>query len=93
MKVQEPMPHWNNFTVPELKDILKHCKALERLGIVQDEEMMVSIQRDIILREKKLSTPRYASSESKPTKMKRQTVRKIRGKTNKRQQPQDYLLA
>ena len=40
MTVQEPIPHWNNFTVPELKEILEHCRALERLGIAQDEEMM-----------------------------------------------------
>jgi hypothetical protein len=78
MKVQEPIPHWNNFSVPELKDILEHCGALERLGIVQDEEMMTSIERDITLREKKLRAPRYVSFETKPTKTK--------------QQPQDYLL-
>jgi len=93
MKVREPIPHWNNFTVPELKEILEHCRALERLGIVQDEEMMVSIQRDIILREKKLSAPRYALFESKTAKIKQPTAKQIHGKTNKRQQPQDYLVA
>jgi hypothetical protein len=93
MKVQEPRPHWNNFTVPELKEILEHCKALERLGIAQDEEMMVSIERDITLRETKLSGPRYVPFELKSTKIKQQTIKKIRGKTDKKQQPQDYLLA
>jgi hypothetical protein len=93
MIIQEPIPHWNNFTVPELKEILEHCRALERLGIAQDEEMMVSIERDITLREKKLSAPRYVPFESKPTKIKQQTVKQIHSKTNKRQQPQDYLLA
>ena len=100
MKVQEPIPHWNNFTVPELKDILEHCVALERLGIAQDEEMMVSIERDIALREKKISG-RYVHHQSKPTKIKQQIVQnnsktnKIIRKTTqhtKRQQPQEYLL-
>jgi len=49
----EPISHWNNFTVQELKEILEHCAALERLGIAQDEKMMTSIERDITLREKK----------------------------------------
>ena len=99
MKVHGPIPHWNNFTVPELKDILKHCMALERLGIAQDEEMMVSIKRDIALREKKISG-RYVHYVSKPAKIKQQLVQNYR-KTNKiirratehtKQQPQDYLL-
>ena len=99
MKVQGPIPHWNNFTVPELEDILKHCVALERLGIAQDEEMMVSVERDIALREKKTSE-RYVHYESKPAKLKQQMVQN-RCKTNKiirkttprtKQQSQDYLL-
>ena len=45
--------HWTNFTVPELKEVLKHCQALEQLGIAQDEQMLASIQRDISLREEK----------------------------------------
>jgi hypothetical protein len=53
-KYWEPRSHWNNFTVPELKEILEHCVALERLGIAQDEKMMSSIERDIALREKKV---------------------------------------
>jgi len=48
-----PISHWNNFTVQELKEILEHCLALERLGIAKDEKMMTSIERDIALREKK----------------------------------------
>ncbi len=87
------MPHWNNFTVPELKDILEHYCALERLGIAQDEEMMVSIERDITLREKKLSTPRHMPFESKLTRIKQQRVKQIRRKTSREQQSQEYLLA
>ena len=49
-----PISHWNNFTLPELKEILEHCAALELLGIAQDEKMMASISRDISLREKKV---------------------------------------
>lgn len=52
-KFWEPISHWNNFTLPELKEILGHCVALDRLGIAQDEKMMASITRDITLRETK----------------------------------------
>jgi hypothetical protein len=83
MKIQEPIPHWNNFTVPELKEILEHCKALERLGIAQDEEMMVSINRDIALREKGISE-NYVRHESKLTKIKLQTAK---------QKPQEFVYA
>lgn len=55
MNTQKPTPHWNNFTLSELKEILQHCRALERLGIAQDVKMMRSIERDIALREKKTS--------------------------------------
>jgi hypothetical protein len=48
----ESTARWNNFTLSELKKILSHCAALERIGIAQDQEMMVSIQRDIELIEK-----------------------------------------
>jgi hypothetical protein len=91
MKFQEPLPHWNNFTVPELKEILEHCRALERLGIAQDEEMMIDIERDITLREKKSGAPRNVLFESKPTRIKQPTLKQLYGKTNKKQQ-QDYLL-
>jgi hypothetical protein len=47
-----PLPVWNNFTVPELKEILGHCEALERLGITQDAELIKSVKRDIKLRSK-----------------------------------------
>ena len=54
MKIRDPIPHWSNFTIPELKRILKHCAALDKLGIAQDEQMMTSIQRDIDLRQKRM---------------------------------------
>ena len=94
MKIQ-PMLHWNNFTVPELKEILEHCAALEALGIAQDEEMMCSIKRDITLRTGKPIGPGI-SFESLPTNTKRQTAQnqsntnKIIKKTGK--QPQEILL-
>jgi hypothetical protein len=69
MIVQEPIAHWNNFSVPELKAILEHCKALERLGIAQDKEMMASIERDIRIREKKMVV-RHARLERGDTKIK-----------------------
>ena len=99
IKFWEPLSHWNNFTVPELKEILEHCVALERLGIAQNEEMIVSIERDIALREKKISG-RYVHYETKPTKIKQQIVQ-YHSKTNKimrktaqhtKQEPQGYLL-
>ena len=85
------MPHWNNFTVPQLKEIVEHCRALERLGIAQDEEMVASIERDIVLREKNFNLSRYVRFEAKPTKQ--QITKHIHSKTTKRSQPQDYLLA
>jgi hypothetical protein len=45
-----PLPQWNNFTVPELKEILMHCIALEQLGIAQDADSIKSVKRDIDLR-------------------------------------------
>jgi len=61
-----PISHWTNFTVPELKQILEHCVALERLGIAQDEKMMSSIERDIALRENKVKKQSlYYKSENK----------------------------
>jgi hypothetical protein len=53
MKIREPLTHWGNFTIPELKEILKHCAALERLGIAQDKEIMSDIERDITVREER----------------------------------------
>ena len=75
-KCLEPISHWNNFTVPELKEILEHCVALERLGIAQDEKMMASIERDIALREKKVKK----RSED------------YRSENKEQMPPQDYLL-
>jgi hypothetical protein len=61
-----PLSHWNNFTLPELKEIFEHCVALERLGIAQDEKLMASIERDVTLREKKAKR-RQEGLRSKPT--------------------------
>jgi hypothetical protein len=80
MKIQ-PTLHWNNFTVPELKEILEHCTALERLGIAQDEEMMCSIQRDIDLREEKTAPMR---PQPRAVKIKKPAVA--------RRQPEELLL-
>ncbi len=91
MMIQEPIPHWNNFTVPELKEILKHCRALERLGIAQDEEMMRSIERDITIREKKISA-HFVPFEPKHTKIKQQAQKQSQVRTKKKPQPQAYLL-
>ncbi len=72
MKIREPIPHWNNFSVPELKEILEHCRALERLGIAQDEEMIRDIERDITIREKKTISlhvpldPKHAIKQQRP---------------------------
>ena len=81
----QPNLHWNNFTVPELKQILKHCKALEKLGIAQDEAMMCSIERDITIREKDTGSIPYTI---KTTKI-RHTTTRSRGV---KQQPQEQLL-
>jgi hypothetical protein len=51
VKIREPLTHWDNFTIIELKEILEHFLALEKLGIAQDEEIMRDIERDITLRE------------------------------------------
>ena len=99
MRINEPIPHWNNFTVPELREILEHCVALERLGIAQDEEMVLSIERDIILREKKASK-RQTEYESRSTKMrlpimqsqsKASTIAR-KSTQHRKQQPEEYLL-
>jgi len=87
--IHEPILHWNNFTVYELKEILKHYRALETLGIAQDEEIVRSIERDITLREKKISAHKV-QYEKKQT-MKPQK-RQIFIKNDKKQQPHEYLL-
>jgi len=86
MRIHEPLPHWNNFTIPELKEILEHCAALEKLGIAQDDEMMVSIERDIALREK-IVIGRHIHHISKSTRTKQQTV-----ENHSKPKPQAYLL-
>ena len=92
MKIREPLPHWTNFTIPQLRDILEHCVALEKLGIAQDEEMMVSIERDITLREKKTD---FQHEQHKLTPYR--IVQKPSSATRKaelrqKQQPQKFLL-
>jgi hypothetical protein len=91
MIVREPIPHWNNFSVSELKEILEHCRALERLGIAQDEDMMVSIERDITIREKKISA-QHVPFGPKHTKIEQQVEKQKHIKINKRHQPQELLL-
>jgi hypothetical protein len=86
MRIHEPLSHWNNFTIPELREILEHCVALEKLGIAQDDEMMVSIERDIALRGKEESR-RHVHHISKPTRTKQQTV-----ENHSKPQTQAYLL-
>jgi hypothetical protein len=34
-------------TYEEIRDILFHCKALEELGIKQDEEMMAELNNEL----------------------------------------------
>jgi hypothetical protein len=88
MKVHEPLSHWNNFTVPELKEILGHCVALERLGIAQDEKMMISIERDIDLRAREISwrhVQRIQDRGKKPE-IERMTAQRAK------QQPKELLL-
>jgi hypothetical protein len=84
MKVQ-PTLHWNNFSIPELKDILEHCEALERLGIAQDEEMMCSIERDISLRGKKTGLSPYELKSSK--------INPQISSSHIKKKPQEYPLA
>jgi len=73
MNNREPLLHWINFTVPQLKEILMHCQALEELGIAQDEKMVASIQKDIALQEKKPSQ-QHLHFEATPLKPKRQIL-------------------
>ena len=87
MRIRQPIAHWNNFAIPELKEILFHCRALEKLGIAQDEEMMISIERDVKLREITRSRP----LEQKLAKT-RQTEKSSLAKINKKEQPQELLL-
>jgi len=83
MKIREPIPHWNNFSVPELKQILQHCRALERLGIAQDEEMIRDIERDVTLREKK-AIALHVPLEPKHV-IKQQIAKQNLAKVNKKQ--------
>ena len=73
-KCWDSIPHWSNFTVPELEEILEHCVALERLGIAQDEKMMASIERDIALRDKKLRSAAKAIDRKKKNKCRLKTT-------------------
>ena len=87
MRIQQPIPHWNNFTVLELKQIMVHCRALEKLGIAQDEEMMSSIERDISMRQKTSTYP-FESKLAKTSQTEKQKLPKI----NKKEQSQGMLL-
>ena len=89
MKIRKPIPHWNNFSVPELKEILEHCRALERLGIAQDEEMIRSVERDITIREKK-TISLHVPLEPKQA-IKQQSAKQNLAKANKNQ-PQEIVL-
>jgi hypothetical protein len=53
VKIRESLTQWDNFAIPELKEILEHCEALESIGIAQDEEIVHEIERDITLREQR----------------------------------------
>ncbi len=85
MRIRESIAHWNNFTVPELKQILVHCRALERLGIAQDEEMIISIERDIAIREK-------PNKEPFQPKLRTQQTEKQKPKINNKDQPTELVL-
>jgi hypothetical protein len=88
MVVHEPIPHWNNFAVSELKAILEHCNALDSLGIAQDNEMMADIERDIEMREKtqtQTSPPSKRNFENRKQEKENQNPQK--------NQSQEYLLA
>ena len=87
MEIRQPIPHWNNFSVLELKQIMIHLRALEKLGIAQDEEMMISIERDITMREK-INTKPSKSKLAKTKQIERQEFSKI----DKRVQPRKLLL-
>ena len=87
MEIRQPIPHWNNFSVLELKQIVIHLRALEKLGIAQDEEMMISIERDITMREK-INTKPSKSKLAKTKQIERQEFSKI----DKRVQPRKLLL-
>jgi hypothetical protein len=88
MRIQQPISHWNNFAIPELKEILEHCRALERLGIAQDEEMMGSIERDITLREKNTNQTIFETKLTKTKHIEKQKLAKI----NNKEHPQNILL-
>ena len=86
MRIQQPLSKWNNFAVPELKEILIHCTALERLGIAQDEEMMRSIEKDISMRENS------NRQHSKPKLTKIKQTEKQKQTQIKKEQPSKLLL-
>jgi hypothetical protein len=87
MRTRQPISHWNNFTIPELKEILIHCRALEKLGIAQDEEMMISIERDVTMRKIIINQ----SFDEKLAKTK-QTGKSSLVKISKKEQPHELLL-
>jgi hypothetical protein len=42
---------WSDYSTADLKKILKHSKALEKLGVDQDEDLQYSIVQEIQERE------------------------------------------
>ncbi len=88
MRIQQPIPHWNNFTVPELKEILEHCRALEKLGIAQDGKMMTSIKRDITMREKTITKLAPFEPKLGTKQAEKRTITKFK----KKEQPHELLL-
>lgn len=42
---------FTNYDKEDLDSILKHCEALEELGIQQDEDMMIELRAEISKRE------------------------------------------
>jgi len=91
VNVREPILHWNNFTVQELREILDHCMALERLGISQNEEMMTDIERDLVLREKEFGRQEEHGG-LKRANMKQHTVQDYDSTQRTQQEDEDNLL-
>ena len=90
MKIREPIPRWNNFTVHALKEILEHYRALETLGIAQDEKMIAYIERDIALRQQ--IPGHYPNYKLKNPKLKHQKAKQKGINAKKKQLRQGYLL-
>lgn len=53
-----PIYDWSDFDDKTLKVLLKHYKALDELGMIQDEDLLSSIQNEIKERKKDKSCQR-----------------------------------